>query len=975
MKKIFNLLQILFTVLILVTVVSAQNSPQATYDELSLKAEQNQSYLIEAKRAALDAGLPLSIYLEGYFTAYVIAVENNMPVYTFITNLQKPAENASVKFFEEITTAYDISAARINYGNRKIINPEVGFTIRPSTEIDPSELILVPESSNDRVMAFDKMTGDLVDIDYIPTDETNLSTPIEATINSAGNVLVSDQIDDAVMEYDTSGAFIRVFAPAGGANNDILNNVRGHAYHPASGNLLVTSASSPSDNVIAEFDADGNFLRNLVAQGSGGLNGPFDIFFRGNEMLITASSSNAVHRYDLDGNYVDDFIPSVTFPEQMSSMSNGNIIVAGFSPPSGVHFYDPDGNFITTFTAITGLRGVYELGNGNILVTNGAGVHELDGSTGALIRTMADGVSARFITEAQLVAPDFIPIAAATIDDNGDFVPDMIDSTVTVQGIVNSVNYTASSNRFSYYIEDNTGGINITKGSETGGGPVYDMGDKIKVTGVVGQYNGSTQLNLDADQLAGIELVSTGNMLMPMEMSIADFLTNAEMYEGRLIKFMNVSKTAGSVAWPAAGSDANMTITDGTGELTLRIDKDTDIDGNPEPEWPVNIVGVATQYTTSVPPDNGYQITPNYYADFTPYGMAVSFMVNPEWNMVSAPVMMDDMSVATMFPNATSSAFAFDNGYVTATDLMNGAGYWLKFDSGEEINLFGMPAEGNISLVEGWNMIGPFHMTMMTDEVMTDPAGIISSEFFGFDETYTIADSLVPGHGYWIKASAAGEIVMGPAPKRSPVSHESIAADWAKVILTDAAGRNTTLYISEKSVTGYELPPLPPATAFDARFTSGSYVENLNDAVISLHGAIYPVTLRIDGADVKVSDNLGGTVLNETLKSGGEIVLNEDMNGLRISSVEIPVSFELAQNYPNPFNPVTTIKFAVPEASRVILKVYNAIGEEVNTLLDRDMDAGYFDVSFDASSLSSGIYFYTISAGEFSAVKKMVLLK
>jgi hypothetical protein len=89
----------------------------------------------------------------------------------------------------------------------------------------------------------------------------------------------------------------------------------------------------------------------------------------------------------------------------------------------------------------------------------------------------------------------------------------------------------------------------------------------------------------------------------------------------------------------------------------------------------------------------------------------------------------------------------------------------------------------------------------------------------------------------------------------------------------------------------------------------------------------------------------------------------------------IPTSFGVSQNYPNPFNPATTIEFAVPAGAHVTIDVYNAIGERVATLVDEQRGAGYHTVSFDASSLPSGLYLYRMSAGQFTSVRKMLLMK
>jgi hypothetical protein len=85
--------------------------------------------------------------------------------------------------------------------------------------------------------------------------------------------------------------------------------------------------------------------------------------------------------------------------------------------------------------------------------------------------------------------------------------------------------------------------------------------------------------------------------------------------------------------------------------------------------------------------------------------------------------------------------------------------------------------------------------------------------------------------------------------------------------------------------------------------------------------------------------------------------------------------FILYQNYPNPFNPSTTIKFALPKPETVTIKVYNIIGQKIETLLNKPMPAGHHEVEFNAGNLSSGVYLYRIEAGEWQDVKKMVLIK
>ena len=89
----------------------------------------------------------------------------------------------------------------------------------------------------------------------------------------------------------------------------------------------------------------------------------------------------------------------------------------------------------------------------------------------------------------------------------------------------------------------------------------------------------------------------------------------------------------------------------------------------------------------------------------------------------------------------------------------------------------------------------------------------------------------------------------------------------------------------------------------------------------------------------------------------------------------VPSKFELAQNFPNPFNPTTKIKFSLPTAEKTRLVVFNMLGQEVATLLNNQLTAGSYEIDFNASELPSGIYFYTLQAGNLTMTKKMVFLK
>jgi len=151
--------------------------------------------------------------------------------------------------------------------------------------------------------------------------------------------------------------------------------------------------------------------------------------------------------------------------------------------------------------------------------------------------------------------------------------------------------------------------------------------------------------------------------------------------------------------------------------------------------------------------------------------------------------------------------------------------------------------------------------------------------------------------------------------------------------------------------------------------TRGNFV-----SMVAIDFALYSTDSNYVGLEIQVNNlkfvyNNGDTILVDPFqiewpKPVG--ISDEKQN---------PKDFVLYQNYPNPFNPSTKIKFTVPVSGQVSLIVYNSLGQEIKTLISEEKNIGNYEVSFDASNLPSGIYFYRIQAGDFVETKKMLLLK
>ena len=152
--------------------------------------------------------------------------------------------------------------------------------------------------------------------------------------------------------------------------------------------------------------------------------------------------------------------------------------------------------------------------------------------------------------------------------------------------------------------------------------------------------------------------------------------------------------------------------------------------------------------------------------------------------------------------------------------------------------------------------------------------------------------------------------------------------------------------------------------------------------------------------DIRINTTLGDTTLPifndqqiqnfdfivlgqpNSLEVDPEIWILRDVENTTTSINEnnLTEQFQLYQNYPNPFNPSTTIKYAIPSLANdnlrtVLLKVYDILGNEVTTLVNEIKSPGNYEVQFDASNFSNGVYYYKLSSGNFVQVKKMMLLK
>jgi ASPM-SPD-2-Hydin domain-containing protein/type IX secretion system substrate protein len=266
---------------------------------------------------------------------------------------------------------------------------------------------------------------------------------------------------------------------------------------------------------------------------------------------------------------------------------------------------------------------------------------------------------------------------------------------------------------------------------------------------------------------------------------------------------------------------------------------------------------------------------------------AVAHQLQSGWNLLSLPIHVYNHHTAVNYPHARSCAFEYTGNYKQCDSLEVGRGYWLKVDSDNSYLLYGDSVFTDTVVVsQRWNIIGSISTPILASSITSDPSGIVTSSFWGYDGTkYNASDTIYPGKGYWVRVNEGGKLILSTTPSAIAASNH---------IRIVASG---------------EIPPPPPTSEI-----------------------LFPKS-------------------------------------------QIPTEFALEQNYPNPFNPTTEIRFEVPVLGFMSLKVYNVLGQAVATLVDGVVEPGYRSVTWAASAVPSGVYFYRMTAGTFSKTKKLLLLR
>ena len=355
------------------------------------------------------------------------------------------------------------------------------------------------------------------------------------------------------------------------------------------------------------------------------------------------------------------------------------------------------------------------------------------------------------------------------------------------------------------------------------------------------------------------------------------------------------------------------------------------------------------------------------------------------WNLVGLPLEVENNNYFSIFPDATEGTlFSFDEAYVLDSVLVQGEGYWLRFDTTGTTTITGNPmSEITIYLSEGWNLVSGLNEDLSIYSI-NDPGGIIvPNTFFGFYDAYFPTEVMVPGVGYWLRAFQEGEITLNSDVTARFSSKDYSLSGRANTLTINSMDLYFGIDISPKERLSYSLPPKPPSGAFDVRFKGDTRV-TMDKAELEL---MSPYKSLIISYNVFID---AGEHMNWALTSeNGKDYILEGTGRITVPSAErfvlnrvpvIPITFILHQNFPNPFNPITTLMYDLPENALVTLNIYDILGTEITQLVNTVQEAGLRSVLWDATDsmgrpVSAGIYLYQIQAGELVQTKKMVLLK
>jgi len=831
---------------------------------------------------------------------------------------------------------------------------------------------------------------------------------------------------------DDTGEFVEIAGPAGTYSNVTLDHYNGN------GGALIWTYPLPEFTLSDESGGFGFYVfgvagvPNLDFEFSGSIqNGPPDgLELKVNGIIVDAIAWEG-EMTDSEGNPMESMTGDFSGIDSSASrtgMDNSPWEYGPYSPGevNTNQTFDPN----ASFDPIANAGADQSVESGVTVTLDGSASSDADGSIVSYLWTQVSG-SAVSITDASTAIASFVvPTVTETsswvfsllvTDDEGATGSDETTITVsisaamtiaeartqpegtliTITGLINSGNLSGSGS--DYTIQDETAGINMY----LSGIPVaLELGDEVTVTGVTEDYSGKYEVKPASE--TDIVVNSSGNTLESQVITAAELASNGETYESELITILGVSNEGSGDPWPALESDANINITDNGSDVTvMRIDKETEIDGSTEPVWPMDVVGVVSEFNGT------YQIMPRMLSDFLSNIVTPTF-ADESHTPAFVTAQNDILVYIDIIPGDEEQTIESANILYGTSGLLNttpmgieSGNTWVGVIPGQAANTFleyeiiataitnydtGLdtsdfdsytyelaiassiledisaiqadPVIGDVVTIEGIVTIGAgLLQTGLTKAYMQDGSGH-GINLFQYDE-------LPLNRGDMIKVVGVVDVYTSTVEIKD-FSYQLISTGNelpAPVILTPAEANATLWEGTLIKVTGQVTESYSAGGGQNISITDGS--ETTLIRIWESTGV--DVTALIVGTDwsfMGVESQYNGTF--QMLVAYAEDIVST-------SAIDVldgkPHHFALNPAYPNPFNPSTTLSWNLEETSEFSLRVLDIRGREVAQLAEGTSSPGHFTMAWDASALSSGVYFVQLSTPSEQSIQKVMLLK
>ncbi|MCH8494096.1 MAG: chitobiase/beta-hexosaminidase C-terminal domain-containing protein [Balneolales bacterium] len=379
------------------------------------------------------------------------------------------------------------------------------------------------------------------------------------------------------------------------------------------------------------------------------------------------------------------------------------------------------------------------------------------------------------------------------------------------------------------------------------------------------------------------------------------------------------------------------------------------------------------------------------------------------WELVGLPYPSMEIP-ATVFPAADPSTFyQFERVYEEARYFEEGRGFWLNFTQPYNDMISGpFPNIISVNVYDGWNLISGTSFPVHFDDIEDTDNLLVEGTLTGFDDGYFSTDTMYGGYGYWVMSEGHGTLTLNnvlqlettlertrPYVRPEGLVPLSVRSDESRPIKFLTGDPVESFEDLEINPLRYSMPPRPPNGVFDVRFEDSSSYASGEIGYLELRHPGETLTFNFDeNGDYPEARMVLCVFRGEDSETEEEYTMNSgdelSIDGLNVTAIEtrlstptsiretedqLPAEVALAQNFPNPFNPTTRISYDLPSESAVRLAVYDLLGRQVAVLVNERMSAGSHFVTFDAASLSSGVYMYRLEASGVVLTQKMTLVK